>query len=94
MQSKGQWTSLSSFLTYPTELQISVPSLELELTVKAAFKHQEFNTVLVTGGGFWEGRVEVSGHRKGAAVHGPGFVELKNFTPYQDTKGAMNVSRN
>ena len=87
VQSRQPWTSLSSFLTYPTELYISVPSLALQLTVKAAFKHQEFNTVLVSGGGFWEGRVEVTGHRNGTTVHGPGFVELKNFTPYKDTKG-------
>lgn len=87
VQSRQPWTSLSSFLTYPTELYISVPSLALQLTVKAAFKHQEFNTVLATGGGFWEGRVEVTGHRNGTTVHGPGFVELKNFTPYKDTKG-------
>ena len=87
VQSRQPWTSLSSFLTYPTELYISVPSLALQLTVKAAFKHQEFNTVLVTGGGFWEGRAEVTGHRNGTTVHGPGFVELKNFTPYKDTKG-------
>jgi len=94
VQSRQPWTSLSSFLTYPTELYISVPSLALQLTVKAAFKHQEFNTVLVTGGGFWEGRAEVTGHRNGTTVHGPGFVELKNFTPYKDTKGLLKVVGN
>ena len=87
LRPRGSWTSMSSFIEYPTEWDILVPSLDLKLTLTAAFAHQEFNTVLVTGGGFFEGRMHAEGTQGDEAVTGVGFLERKNFMLYKDLVG-------
>ena len=86
---KGNWTSLSTYVEYPTDWKLVVPSIQLELYISAAFAHQEFTTVLVTGGGFFEGRMHVNGSRQGKAVTGIAFLERKNFIQYNDTAGML-----
>jgi geranylgeranyl pyrophosphate synthase len=88
------WTSMNTYIEYPQSWKIVVPSLQLELVVGYPFPHQEFVTILVTGGGFFEGRTVLSGTRAGHAVSGTGFLERKNFQNYNDTDGLMrNVGR-
>lgn len=90
----NMWTSLNTYVEYPMSWKIVSPSLQLELHVGCAFPHQEFMTVLVTGGGFFEGRVHAQGVRAGKAVTGTGFLERKNHTSYNDTSGLLkNVGR-
>lgn len=91
---QSNWTSLSTYVEYPTEWKLVVPSIGLELHINAAFKHQEFCTILVTGGGFYEGRMVANGSRNGKAVTGVGFLERKNFMQYSDTAGMLkNVGK-
>lgn len=88
------WTSLNTFVEYPMCWKFVVPSLNIELQVNNTFEHQEFMTVLVSGGGFYEGRVNVQGVVDGKPVTGTGFLERKNFVGYTDTSGLMkNVGR-
>lgn len=88
------WTSLNTYVEYPMMWKLVSPSLELELHICCAFNHQEFMTVLVTGGGFYEGRIVAQGVRCGHAVTGTGFLERKNHTSYNDTAGLLkNVGR-
>lgn len=90
----NMWTSLNTYVEYPMAWKIVSPSLQMELHIGCAFAHQEFMTVLVTGGGFYEGRVHAQGVRAGKAVTGTGFLERKNHTSYNDTAGLLkNVSR-
>lgn len=94
LQYSNLWTSMNTYQDYPTQWKITVPSLSLELHVACAFAHQEFITVLVTGGGFFEGRTVINGVRAGKAVTGQGFLERKNHIPYKDTDGLLkNVGR-
>ena len=88
------WTSMTTYMEYPMQWKLFVPELQLDLRVKAAFSAQEFATVLVQGGGFYEGRVTVTGSRQGKAVSGKGFIERKNHTTFTDTEGLLkNVGR-
>lgn len=90
----NMWTSLNTYVEYPMLWKLVAPSLNLELHLGAAFPHQEFMTILVTGGGFYEGRVTAQGVRDGKAVTGVGFLERKNHTTYSDTTGLLkNVGR-
>lgn len=90
----NMWTSLNTYVEYPMSWKLVSPSLQLELHIGCAFAHQEFMTILVTGGGFYEGRVHVQGVRAGKAVTGTGFLERKNHTSYNDTAGLLkNVGR-
>ena len=81
------WTSMASFIEYPTQWDVVVPGLDLKLKLTAAFAHQEFNTVLVTGGGFFEGRMHVEGTKGTEVLNGLAFLEKKNFTQYQEGEG-------
>jgi predicted secreted hydrolase len=88
------WTSMTTYMEYPQSWKIVVPSLQLELFIGMPFPHQEFVTVIVNGGGFFEGRTQISGTRAGHAVTGTGFLERKNHVNYKDTDGLMrNVGR-
>lgn len=94
LQYSDLWTSMNTYMDYPMNWKITVPSLELELHVTTAFQHQEFITVLVTGGGFYEGKTLINGTRKGHPVDGKGFIERKNHMTYKDTDGLLkNVGR-
>jgi predicted secreted hydrolase len=68
------WTS-SDGARYPAAWRIGVPSLGLEVTVRAALADQE----LRTRPRYWEGAVDVSGAREGRPVGGRGYVELVGY---------------
>ena len=88
------WTSFNTFSEYPMTWKITVPSLQLELHVNSAFPQQEFMTLIVTGGGFFEGRMHAQGVRAGKPVTAVGFLERKHHSTYTDTAGLLkNVSR-
>ncbi|KEG06817.1 polyprenyl synthase [Trypanosoma grayi] len=87
------WTSLVTFLEYPLKYHIEVPSLGVSLDVRAAFSHQEFVTVVVSGG-FYEGRVNGDGKCNGSPVNVIGFCEQKCFNSKGDiSKLLKNVGR-
>lgn len=88
------WTSLNTYVEYPMRWKLTSPSLDLELHIGCVFKHQEFMTILVAGGGFWEGSVHAQGVRAGKSITGTGYLERKNHTTYNDTAGLLkNVGR-
>ena len=77
------WQSTQTFFEYPVRWRCRIPSAGIELEVKAAFEDQEFIT-LICKSSFWEGRVEVSGSRRGRPVTGVGFVERSGFGLIED----------
>jgi geranylgeranyl pyrophosphate synthase/predicted secreted hydrolase len=90
----NMWTSLNTYIEYPQQWKLSSPSLGLDLYLNCTFQHQEFMTIIVTGGGFWEGRVHINGSHHGKEITGTGFLERKNHIPYKDTNGLLkNVGR-
>ncbi len=72
------WTSVRTFATYPVAWRLRLPSLALDLTIKAVSPRQELLTLL-SSPGFWEGRVHVVGTSRGRAVEGKGYVELSGL---------------
>ncbi|CAB9510676.1 Heterodimeric geranylgeranyl pyrophosphate synthase large subunit [Seminavis robusta] len=74
------WVSMRTFCDYPVHWEISVPSRNIQLDVKAVFDQQEFPTVHSTPA-FWEGCVAVTGTFGDKEISGRGFVERKGFCP-------------
>jgi geranylgeranyl pyrophosphate synthase/predicted secreted hydrolase len=74
----SSWSSIRSFVQYPTSWQLSVPEADLELRIDATFADQEVLTV-ISDPGFWEGQVTARGRCDGVAVVGRGWVERKGF---------------
>jgi geranylgeranyl pyrophosphate synthase/predicted secreted hydrolase len=79
LEPAGEWTSVRSFHSYPTRWKLDIPSAALSLDGAVAFGDQEFVTVL-SKPAFWEGRVDVGGHRGGAAVTGKAYVERSGYS--------------
>jgi geranylgeranyl pyrophosphate synthase/predicted secreted hydrolase len=78
LETTGTWRSTRSFVEYPIDFRLDVPSAGLFLEVKAEFPDQEVLTV-ISDPGFWEGRVDVRGTLNGRPVSGKGWVECKGF---------------
>lgn len=60
---------------YPARWRVRLPELDLELTVTPVLQDQEHDLSVR----YWEGAVEVTGRRAGAAVSGRGYVELAGY---------------
>ena len=58
----GVWQSPNSGARYPLEWQISIPSLELELSEQTSLKNQELFSKDQTFPSYWEGAVTYTGH--------------------------------
>lgn len=74
----NNWTSSRTFTPYPVNWQLQIPELNIDLSVEAAFPHQEFVTI-ISKPAFWEGRVHASGVFNGEQVTGLGFIERSGF---------------
>jgi predicted secreted hydrolase len=68
------WTSTGG-VRYPSAWRIRVPSLALDVSVHPVLADQE----LKVKPQYWEGAVDVSGMRSGAALGGRGYVELVGY---------------
>jgi predicted secreted hydrolase len=68
------WRNEEGF-RYPSSWRIRVPSLSLEVSVRPVLADQEIRSTPT----YWEGAVDVSGTRAGAAVAGRGYVELVGY---------------
>ncbi len=71
---KRQWASPAGG-SYPAAWEIGLPALDLRLTVEPVLADQELFTTVR----YWEGAVDVTGTRSGAAVTGRGYVELTGY---------------
>jgi len=71
----SEWRSPHSGAVYPAGWQVSVPALDLELTIAPLMSDQELNLSFV----YWEGAVAVDGQRGVNPVEGFGYVELTGY---------------
>jgi predicted secreted hydrolase len=81
--STGTWTSPATGIEYPSGWTLTVPVLDLNLTLEPVLVDSEFAGSLYTPAAYWEGEVSVSGTRQGQVVGGRGFVELVGYDPSQ-----------
>ncbi len=70
-----QWKSPYSDTSYPSLWLLSIPSLQLEITLKPLINNQELNLSYR----YWEGAVAIRGIKNGNPVTGQGFVELTGY---------------
>jgi predicted secreted hydrolase len=82
----GAWVS-GDGVRYPSGWHVRVPALALDLTAQPVLKDQE----LRTSPRYWEGAVEVSGTRAGAAAGGRGYVELVGYEQERCSPGATGA---
>ena len=73
------WSSPTSGAHYPVEWHLEIPSVALELEVRAAVDAQELHTERSTGVTYWEGAVDAVGTRDGQPVRGRGYLELTGY---------------
>jgi len=73
------WNSALSGARYPIEW--GVRFADYDLTVRAAFEHQELDTRRTTGVIYWEGCVSVAGEKAGKPVNGRGYLEMTGYAP-------------
>ncbi len=69
------WHSPRSGATYPSRWTISVPQLELSLSLEPFLPDQELSVSYA----YWEGAVQVVGSRAGQQVAGHGYVEMTGY---------------
>jgi len=79
VEATASWTSPKTGGVYPAGWKVTVPSLDLFLTLTPALPDQELVTARTTGVAYWEGAVAVEGRSGGATVGGEGYVELTGY---------------
>mmetsp|Transcript_16902 Transcript_16902/g.59093 ORF Transcript_16902/g.59093 Transcript_16902/m.59093 type:complete len:568 (-) Transcript_16902:296-1999(-) len=78
LEGLNKWMSVRTFVEYPTQWRLRIPSAGVDLHLKATFEDQEFMTVIAKPA-FWEGRIDVTGTFADKEVTGTGFVERNGF---------------
>lgn len=69
------WRSPHSGGLYPAAWEINVPNFDLTLNLTPYLADQELRVSFT----YWEGAVNVTGSRGGAALNGDGYVELTGY---------------
>jgi predicted secreted hydrolase len=79
----GVWTSPRTGITYPSGWQLTLPELDIALTIAPLLVDQEMNVSFV----YWEGAIAAAGFMRGDEVTGRGYAELTGYgeqsTAYQ-----------
>jgi predicted secreted hydrolase len=71
------WTSEQNKGRYPVRWHVSVPGLSLELDVTTPLPSQELAESI--GPSYWEGAIDATGTRAGAALRGVGYLEMTGY---------------
>lgn len=79
----GTWTSPRTDITYPSGWKLTLPALDINLTITPLLADQEMDVSFV----YWEGAIAVTGVMRGETVTGQGYAELTGYgaqsTTYQ-----------
>lgn len=75
LTSIAQWTSPRTQITYPSSWQVTIPRLNIALTVEPLIQDQEMEVSFV----YWEGAVTIAGTIADQPVQGVGYVELTGY---------------
>jgi predicted secreted hydrolase len=75
IQVTDTWVSPHSGASYPSSWIVTIPALELALTVTPYLADQELNVSYT----YWEGAVRVTSQRASGSVGGEGYVELTGY---------------
>jgi predicted secreted hydrolase len=79
LKTVNTWKSEQTGGIYPSQWNLKIPKLKLELVIKAAVADQEMLTPETTRVTYWEGSVFVEGFQNGQPVSGKGYAELTGY---------------
>jgi predicted secreted hydrolase len=69
---------------YPIAWRVALPSLGLNLQIKAPLASQELAGGNTTALSYWEGAIEISGTRNNAPITGSGYLEMTGYAKALD----------
>jgi len=72
---KETWSLPNGNSNIPINWELSIPALDMSLTVLAAFNNQYLNLDF----SYWEGVVDVQGSFAGASIKGEGYLEMTGY---------------
>lgn len=78
------WKSPATGAEYPILWKLSVPVLDIDLTVEPVIENQELDTRGTTMIVYWEGACRVTGRSGAAAVTGKAYVEMVGYDRSHD----------
>lgn len=81
------WVSVGTAAKYPSSWQVKVPSLDIDVMVKALIDDQELDTRGTTMIVYWEGACSVVGTKGHKGVSGRAYVELVGYDRSHETVG-------
>jgi predicted secreted hydrolase len=73
------WTSHVTHATYPIAWKIVVPKLEIELEAHTVLPAQELAGKTKIAPSYWEGAVDLEGHRGKMPLGGVGYLEMTGY---------------
>lgn len=71
------WASPDTKATYPERWRVTVPKEGIELEVTTPLQDQELVTSY--GPSYWEGAVDIAGHRGDTTLRGVGYLEMTGY---------------
>ncbi len=71
------WKSRSTGASYPLAWTVTIPKLQLQLEARTQLDDQEF--VSRFGPSYWEGAIDIHGHRGTNLIHGSGYLEMTGY---------------
>jgi predicted secreted hydrolase len=75
----GSWKSPISQAVYPVRWRVSVPKLQIEVEATTLLKSQELSGPSQLIPTYWEGAIDVNGHKGGATLTGSGYLEMTGY---------------
>jgi len=73
------WTSPVTHATYPIAWKIVIPILEIELEAHTSLAAQEFAEKTKIAPSYWEGAIQLGGHRGKSPLRGVGYLEMTGY---------------
>ena len=73
------WRSPVTSANYPIQWKLSVSKLAMELETKTRLKSQEISGRSKLAPNYWEGAIELNGHRGSDTLKGVGYLEMTGY---------------
>lgn len=73
------WTSPDTHATYPIHWKISIPKLAINLEAATQLASQELAGKSSLAPSYWEGAIQLSGHRANQTLTGVGYLEMTGY---------------
>ena len=73
------WTSPITSAKYPVRWRVEVPKLGLSLEVSTPLKSQELSGRTKFAPSYWEGAINIEGHRGPSEIKGVGYLEMTGY---------------